>query len=848
MEINNCVVFPLVDIRKKANGQWDLLSITETLSIPNSPNSDGFYTAPLSELPAPYHLDGSNAVPSISGMTLVSSYSPQIDEFAINYDMGIVIFNQGNKGTSKTINYYGKGSLIKQAEINYINDNAIYSNDTCPQCIAGDLTVQGNLCVEGTQFITNTESVYIKDNKLLINNGEIGSGVSGELAGIEIDRGNCLNYVFAFEEHSGIGSENQTFRIGEYNYNIDMTAITGTFCKGDIICSTNGQAVATIKSVSGSNAQLEFNKGVFQVGYCLESNIGATSTVSAICLDTSGLQAVATRMDNPCNMGIPYWNQTEFRFDTTNNMTYNSACNCTNFCTTVNANCINVSCDLNVIGGIYVNGCPFNINCINGCLLVTCNLTVCNNVDVCGVIKQNCNFVALREDCLDNTSIVMWDCTNCRIKTSPNLQFSSDYLVLYNGCATPFESFSISTDCTKKYRASMEFNGDSWTEGSYWEYLSCATECSNYNIDTAQLHLQYTQLAIYNSSLVLYGSCSNTDYNANIRAKYFKVNNVCNNYVVKRDTNCVLANSLITDDGTDVKISTTFCVNASTGNTTIVGCLDVCNGIYVAGCPLTVNINCVSGCLLITCNTTICNALNVCGISTFGDANTDYVLFNGCLCIGTDINLYCGACNLLVTDDSLCIKTNLNVNGNTLFCGTFNVCGATALGDGSDLTEIRGNICGSGYACFGNIYGTSICTNGNSCIGGAMCVCTDLTVGGISTLGNANTDCTVVRGILCLPDNSVTYPILIGTDVNLYTSASNVLKTDDCFISGNGLQTTAICSTGCSFINCNLTVCNFVTACTALFTKCIILQDSSNNCKVAIVWNCTTCTLDFNYL
>ena len=63
----------------------------------------------------------------------------------------------------------------------------------------------------------------------------------------------------------------------------------------------------------------------------------------------------------------------------------------------------------------------------------------------------------------------------------------------------------------------------------------------------------------------------------------------------------------------------------------------------------------------------------------------------------------------------------------------------------------------------------------------------NLNVNANSTLGNANTDTTIIRGITKIADSSQTNGVLFGTadasyDTNLYRSAADTLKTDDSFI------------------------------------------------------------------
>jgi hypothetical protein len=103
-----------------------------------------------------------------------------------------------------------------------------------------DITVTGDLFVDGTTFVVHNQEVTTSDNIIVVNQGETGPGVTKGTAGMEVDRGTETNYRFVFAE------DTDTFRIGE---------------------------------------------------------VGDT-------------QAVATREDSPINLRVPWWNDTEKRFDT----------------------------------------------------------------------------------------------------------------------------------------------------------------------------------------------------------------------------------------------------------------------------------------------------------------------------------------------------------------------------------------------------------------------------------------------------------------------------------------------------------------------------------------------------
>lgn len=63
-----------------------------------------------------------------------------------------------------------------------------------------DITIHGNVTQEGQSFITEAETVEVKDNILLLNRGETAAGVSKGISGIEVDRGTSPNFQFVFDE------------------------------------------------------------------------------------------------------------------------------------------------------------------------------------------------------------------------------------------------------------------------------------------------------------------------------------------------------------------------------------------------------------------------------------------------------------------------------------------------------------------------------------------------------------------------------------------------------------------------------------------------------------------------
>ena len=102
-----------------------------------------------------------------------------------------------------------------------------------------NLVIKGDVTQEGDTFITQAERVEVRDNMILINEGETGAGVTAGFAGIEVDRGTEQNFMFGFNESDGmfkIGKEGDMFDVALRQPVGDM--IDGMFASWDAATKT----------------------------------------------------------------------------------------------------------------------------------------------------------------------------------------------------------------------------------------------------------------------------------------------------------------------------------------------------------------------------------------------------------------------------------------------------------------------------------------------------------------------------------------------------------------------------------------------------------------------------------
>lgn len=136
-----------------------------------------------------------------------------------------------------------------------------------------NLVIKGDVTQEGDTFITQAERVEVRDNMILINEGETGAGVTAGFAGIEVDRGTEQNFMFGFDESDGmfkIGKEGNMFDVALRQPVGDMTdgmfaswdAATKTFKTTNLIPPTLqlylGVPEVSIKYLSSDDGSIKF--------------------------------------------------------------------------------------------------------------------------------------------------------------------------------------------------------------------------------------------------------------------------------------------------------------------------------------------------------------------------------------------------------------------------------------------------------------------------------------------------------------------------------------------------------------------------------------------------------------
>lgn len=139
-----------------------------------------------------------------------------------------------------------------------------------------NLVIQGNVTQQGQSFITEAETVEVKDNMITLNNGETGAGVTAGQAGIEIDRGTSNPFFFVFNEDSdrfevGTSGDLQPVMLRDTEANLTDTNIL-------VWDAANKRAVTSSVNVENLTLNFETKTTGSERGYLITKAEGNTIT------------------------------------------------------------------------------------------------------------------------------------------------------------------------------------------------------------------------------------------------------------------------------------------------------------------------------------------------------------------------------------------------------------------------------------------------------------------------------------------------------------------------------------------------------------------------------------------
>jgi hypothetical protein len=147
------------------------------------------------------------------------------------------------------------------------------------------VTVHGNLTVIGSQTTLDTINSQVKDNIIILNEGESGAGVTAGSAGLQVDRGSLPNAQWTF-------TETNTFWSGKINGSYVNIRAATPVVNDDVV--TKGYLFSVGSVAGGSDRNIQYNNnsvmgGDEQFSYYANGNVvlGTTTISNTSIIQTS---------------------------------------------------------------------------------------------------------------------------------------------------------------------------------------------------------------------------------------------------------------------------------------------------------------------------------------------------------------------------------------------------------------------------------------------------------------------------------------------------------------------------------------------------------------------------------
>ena len=186
-----------------------------------------------------------------------------------------------------TLTFTGGTGVTTTVASDAVTINIGQAVETTSDVTFNDVTVSGDLEVLGTLTSLNTTNTEIKDNTIVLNQGETGAGVTLGSAGIEVERGTESNVSFIFEE-AGDNWSTGAFRL-----------VTGDLHAGEEIKSsitTSGSVVVNHRNIvlagqttDATPTEIYLNDGTGKI--TIASGATAKFKATIVCTDTTDTAA-----------------------------------------------------------------------------------------------------------------------------------------------------------------------------------------------------------------------------------------------------------------------------------------------------------------------------------------------------------------------------------------------------------------------------------------------------------------------------------------------------------------------------------------------------------------------------
>ena len=204
--------------------------------------------------------DVGGATATITGTVTAGAFN----DGAATYDAGTI-----TGGVAATFSGAVQGGSLTDGTMTISSGDIAAARDvsmTRDLTVGGNATVTGNLTVNGTLTSISTTNTTIKDNVIVLNEGESGNSITAGTAGIEVDRGSSDNASFVYDDATDqwkamLGTNTADMAVNDLSVSTLSLSNDLGLAHGGTGTDTSGFSADSLMKMTGGGAVSELAKG-----------------------------------------------------------------------------------------------------------------------------------------------------------------------------------------------------------------------------------------------------------------------------------------------------------------------------------------------------------------------------------------------------------------------------------------------------------------------------------------------------------------------------------------------------------------------------------------------------------
>ena len=290
------VAFPLHNVRKDVLNNWHFKQLSEDITVSETPDQYGFYTASLVEIPAP----SSTSPVVIRGLSEYRKVPVDIktgeltlpaDSFYVNYNTGEILFHGSKAGNTYTAQYYGKGSLVEADDLNDVNERTESMESVISSVQPTLTTFRTELDASAEVVSTVSATVSLLENNVVTVSADVSEIKSkinqkADSSYVESQLNETRNMLVSYTSAGGEIDQRIASKMGDYvseeSYAADQTereaAYDEKYAQASVVSTLSSTVAGNTADISSNLTKINTNAQDIQT---LQSSVSQLSESKA---------------------------------------------------------------------------------------------------------------------------------------------------------------------------------------------------------------------------------------------------------------------------------------------------------------------------------------------------------------------------------------------------------------------------------------------------------------------------------------------------------------------------------------------------------------------------------------